>query len=54
MAGKTAFGVLGVILAILGVIWSIPLSIQGDFSGLFFSGTMVVIGIVLIALAFSD
>lgn len=53
---KTLIGVIGVILAILGIIWTIPLSLKGQpyIYGIFITGIMVITGIILIAWAFSD
>jgi len=53
---ETVIGALGIILSILGVIWTIPLSLKGTpyTYGIILTSSMVIIGILLIAWAFGD
>ncbi len=53
---KTTWGVIGVILLIGGVTGTIPLAIRGQkyLYGLPITGIAVIVGIILIAWAFSD
>ncbi len=53
---KTVWGVVGVILTIIGITGTIPLSLKGEpyTYGIPITGLMVIGGIILIAWAFSD
>lgn len=53
---RTFWGVVGIILIVLGAIYTIPLAIKGGIYsyGLFITGAAVVSGILLIAWTFGD
>ncbi|MAH46535.1 hypothetical protein CMI37_11960 [Candidatus Pacearchaeota archaeon] len=53
---KTVIGVIGIILVIFGIIWTIPLALKGVpyVYGLFGTSFLVVLGVILISWAFSD
>ena len=56
MSNKTVWGFIGVILTILGITGTIPLSLKGEHYvyGISITGIMIISGIILIAWAFSD
>ncbi len=53
---KTVIGVIGVIFIIFGIVGTIPLALKGHpyIYGLFITGFLVILGVILIAWAFSD
>lgn len=52
---KMVIGVLGVVLTIFGVIGTIPILLNKEYLvGLLATGLSVIVGIILIALAFGD
>lgn len=56
MRNKTLLGVIGIILAILGVTGTIPLALRDKpyIYGLPITIIMIIVGIILIAYAFGD
>ncbi len=51
---RTIWGVIGIILVIMGVTGSIPFAIQRQFIGVSVSAVFVIGGVILIAWAFGD
>jgi len=53
---KSVMGIVGFILLIFGIIGTIPLAIKGQeyLYGLLITGLLIVIGVILVALSFSD
>ena len=51
---RTVLGVVGVILTVIGLTGAIPLFVKDMFFGAGIASLFVVIGIILIAVAFSD
>jgi len=52
---KTIFGVIGIILTLFGIIFTIPILLNREyFFVLFLTALSVIIGVILIAWAFSD
>lgn len=52
---KTVLGVIGIILTLFGIIFTIPILLNREyFFVLFLTGLSVIIGVILIAWAFSD
>lgn len=52
---KTIWGVIGVLLTLFGIIVTIPILLNKEYiSGLFVTAISVIIGIILMAWAFSD
>ncbi len=52
---KTVWGVLGMLLTLFGIIGTIPILLSGEYLiGLPITGIAVIIGIILMAWAFSD
>jgi len=56
MKNKTLIGIIGIILAVIGLFASFPLALKGSSYayGLILTGAMVIIGIILIASAFGE
>ena len=51
---RTFWGVLGVILVVMGVTGTIPLALNKQYLGLSITAILVIVGIILIAWAFGD
>ena len=52
---KTVWGVVGVLLTLFGIIGTIPILLNREYLiGLSVTGLAVIVGIILMALAFSD
>jgi len=52
---RTVFGVIGVLLTLFGLIGTIPILLNREYiSGLLITAISVVIGVILMAWAFSD
>ena len=51
---KTIWGVIGVLLTLFGIIFTIPIVLNREYIGLIITALAVIIGILLMARAFSD
>jgi len=51
---KTLIGVVGVLLTIFGIIGTIPVLLNRQYQILIITAIAVIVGVVLVALSFSD